>query len=402
MPRVLSRVLTDLKVRALKPRAKPYKVRDGEGLLLKVAPSGSRYWIFEFQHGGKKRELHLGKYPLTSLAVAREKAQEARAQVLEGLDPREEKASAKARRAAEEAETFERAAWEWWGTQEGRVAPSTAKQQRRRLEVDVLPLVGALKLKELTAPGLVRALEPLGKRGAETLKRAAVIVRAVCQWAVLRGLLTADPSSVLSKAFPAPKVEHRRAPVEPRVVGSILRALDAMEALGGGVAQCAARLLPLVVCRPGELRAARWEDFNLDEAIWRYRVPKTNTDHFVPLSRQALAILEEARLWSGGSGWVFPQERNRARPMSDGTLAALYSRAGVASLIVPHGWRAVFRTLGAERLGIPDLVLEAQLAHSVPDALGRAYNRTTWAEQRREALQRWADYLDDLKRAPAL
>ncbi len=189
------------------------------------------------------------------------------------------------------------------------------------------------------------------------------------------------------------------APNEPHVVAGNLRAWDSAR-IAGPVVHCALRPHRRVAVRPGELERARWADFDLDAKDWKFKASKTGQDHIVPLSRQALAILEEERPFSGRSEWVFPNARSVVRPMSNGAMRmrANLIRIGIAQDgLVPRNGRAVFRTLGAEQCGFVDAWLEMQLAHAVSDPLGRAYNRTQWLPPQRDMMRRWADYLDALR-----
>lgn len=203
-------------------------------------------------------------------------------------------------------------------------------------------------------------------------------------------------------ALPAVAPRHMPAPTDPAEVGRLLRMLDAYD--GSPEVRAALRLLPLLFTRPGELRRMRWEEIDFAAAEWRFTASKTGAPHLVPLSRQAVAILRELEpLTRHLSGWVFASFRNHSRPISDMALTGAYRRLGIDTHaeVVPHGWRACARTLLHERLGYPPEVIEHQLAHAVPDALGTAYNRTQFLETRREMMQRWADYLDRLKAGEA-
>ena len=392
--------LTDAKARALKPKAKRYKVGDGGGLCLLVDPSGARYWRLTYRWGGKPKQIHFGRYPEVSLKEARRRAEEARALVRAGRDPKVERARLKveAVRAAEN--TFERRAREWLEAKGPGWGASHAAKMARHVERDLLPLLGRQRMDSLRACDLVEALERLRPKGGECVKRARGALEGIFRRALACGHVAADLSGALGELFPVPSGGHLTASNDPRAVGGVLRALEGLgEAGARSPVELASLLLPLVACRPGELVAARWEEIDWGAGEWRFIASKTRAPHFVPLSRQALALLEAARAAGHGApgAWVFPSEKGG--PIVTGSLNKCLRRAGVSpKVLTSHGWRSVFRTLGAEVLGIPEHVLEAQLGHKVPDALGRAYNRTTWREQRRAALQEWADYLDKVKR----
>jgi integrase len=221
----------------------------------------------------------------------------------------------------------------------------------------------------------------------------------VIRYAVANGLAESDPTPALRGALPSVSHRHMAAPTEPEKVGEILRALDAFQ--GSPVVAAAIRLLPLLFCRPGELIAMRWADVDLEAGEWRYTVTKTKTEHLVPLSRQAIAILRDLFPLTGHlpGGWVFPGGRSPMQHLSNVAINAAYRRLGIDTKeeLTAHGWRAVARTLLHEKLGFPAEAIEHQLAHAVPDPLGRAYNRTRFLETRRKMMQAWADYLDRLR-----
>lgn len=244
-------------------------------------------------------------------------------------------------------------------------------------------------------------LRRIENRGVlETAHRAQQNIGQVIRYAIATGRAVNDPTQSLRGALPAYVPRHMAAPADdPQAVGAILRSLDAFK--GGPIVAPALRLLPYLFCRPGELRAMRWEQIDLDQAQWRYMVSKTKTDHLVPLSRQAVAILQDLHPLTGHlpGGWVFPGARSPLRPMSDAAINAAYRRLGIDTQneLTGHGWRAVARTILHERLGYEHAVIEHQLAHAVPDALGTSYNRTKFLDKRTAMMQAWADYLDRLK-----
>lgn len=391
-------VLTDAKIRNIKPQARPFNVTDGDGLFLYVQTNGSKCWRYGFRYLGKRKTLALGTYPEMSLARARELLAEARTHVAAGRDPCALKQEAKAAKKREAFETFEAVSRAWLTDNGPYWSETHRRDQARRLDKDILPLIGAKPIKEFKASELVALLRDVSKRGLETAKRTRVIIQSVFRYAVNIGVLDADPTTTLKDALKPPKPTHFAAPTDPSKVGEILRAIDA-DRIAGPIVHCALRLHPLVAVRPGELRQARWADFDFEENEWCFKASKTGQDHIVPLSRQALAILEQLKPFSfGRSEWVFPSIRSLRTPMSNGTLGASLERIGIRNdTLVPHGWRAVFRTLGRERCKFDREWLEMQLAHSVPDALGAAYNRTQWIDERRVMMQQWADYLDELK-----
>lgn len=393
-------MLTELQVRAAKPSEKLQKLTDEKGLYLAVLPSGVKSWRLKYFFAGKEKLLTLGQWPEVSLKEARRRRDEARALLSDGVDPAAQRQEQKRQAEMATEFAFETVAREWKARHLSRRSPAYAERVWSQLERFVFPVVGQRSVAEVTAAdvlSIVRRVEALNI--LETAHRVKQAIGMVMRYAIATGRAHSDPTPALRGAIPTPAVRHMAAPNEPDKVGEILRAIDAFK----GTPQVAAalRLAPLLFVRPGELRMMRWEQIDWEAREWRYRASKTGTDHVVPLSRQALAILEDLRPLTAHlpGGWVFPGGRTVTRPMSDMALNAALRRLGIDTReeLTGHGWRAVARTLLHERLGYPPEVIEHQLAHRVPDVLGRAYNRTRFLEQRREMMQRWADYLDELK-----
>ena len=390
--------LNDLKVRTAKPREKPYKLSDADGLYLLVTERGHKWWRFKYRSGGKEKLLSLGTYPEISLADARERRDEARKQIAHKIDPA---ALRKAQRQAEteEKETFELVAREWHTT----FTPSwTARHGATilsRLNHDLIPWLGSRPIKEIKAPELLSVLRRAESRGAlELAHRLRAIAGQVFRYAVATGKAERDPSGDLRGAIPPPKVKHHAAITDPKEVAPLLRALDGYE--GGFVVKCALRLAPLLFVRPGELRHAEWAEINLDEGVWNIPASKMKMKqaHIVPLCSQAIRILKELQEYTGAGRYAFPSVRTHARPMSENTVNAALRHAGYdKDTMTGHGFRAMARTILDEVLQVRPDFIEHQLAHAVRDPNGRAYNRTAHLAERRKMMQRWADYLDELK-----
>ncbi len=238
----------------------------------------------------------------------------------------------------------------------------------------------------------------IDERGARyTAHKVKSEISQILRFAIATGRAERDPCPDLRGALPAAKEQHHAAITNPREVGELLRAFDGFS--GTFPVKCALLLSPLLFVRPGELRKARWEEFDLARGEWRYRVSKTNTDHLVPLARQAVAILHDLHALTGHGEYLFPGGRNPRQPMSDAAVNAALRRMGydTRTEITGHGFRAMARTILAEELHIKPEVIEHQLAHRVPDTLGSAYNRTKFIKERVAMMQAWADYLDALK-----
>ena len=389
--------LTDTAIRNLQPKEKPFKVFDERGLFIIVMPTGGKWWRLKYRFNGKDKQLSLGVYPDVSLKTARKRRDEARERVAEDIDPSAHRKAQKSVRADRAANSFEIVAREWFEKYSPSWAANHGPRIIRRLERDIFPYMGARPIAEIKAQDLLAVIRRIESRGVlETAHRALATCGQIFRYAVATGRAERDPSPDLRGALTPVKGEHFAAVTDPKKVGELLRALDAYE--GSLVVQCALRLAPLVFVRPGELRAAQWADIDLDAAEWRYTVSKTETEHIVPLAKQAVVILQEIRGLTGDGQYVFPSGRSRKRPMSDNAILAAMRRMGISKEEMSgHGFRAMARTIMDEVLGIRTDLIEHQLAHAVRDPNGRAYNRTAHLPERRKMMQQWADYLDKLR-----
>jgi integrase len=392
-------MLTDTSIRNAKPSDRPRKLTDEKGLHLLVTPAGGKLWRMQYRFEGKQKLLSFGAYPETSLAAAREQREEARKLIVNGVDPGEVKRVQKIARREREANTFEAVAGRWFEKWKAGVSASTSEDQWERLAKHIMPALGQTPVADIDAPRVLAALRPLEDRGTgDTLRKCKTVISQIMDFAIQHGQAKHNPVPSLKGAFKATPVKHMAAIIDPVRLGQLLRDI---EHYPGSPSVCAAlKLLPLVFVRPGELRAARWADIDLDKAEWKYIASKTRTEHHVPLSRQAVAILEALYPMTGHdkTGWVFPGQRP-GRSLSNAALNAALRTMGydTQAEMTGHGFRATARTLLSETLGFDPLVIEHQLAHAVPDTLGRAYNRTKYLPQRKAMMQSWADYLDRLK-----
>lgn len=389
--------LTDTEVRKTKATDKPVRLFDGGGLYLEISPTGGKLWRMKYRHNGKEKLLALGKYPEVSLAEARGRRDEARKFLANGSDPGEVKKEQNAEKVAQEANTFEAVAREWFAKHAPNWATSHADKIIKRLENDVFPWIGGRPIAEISPPEILAVLQRIERRGAlDTAHRAHQNCGQIFRFAVVTGRALRDICSDLRGALPPAKHENFPSITDPAMVGELLRAIDGFR--GTFIVQCALRLAPLFFVRPGELRKAEWKDFDFDKIEWRYFVTKTKTDHLVPLASQALSILRELHGLTGQGKHVFPG-RDPHKCMSDAAINAALRRMGydTKTEITGHGFRAMARTILHQELGIAPEVIEHQLAHRVPDALGTAYNRTKFLKERRIMMQTWADYLDKLK-----
>jgi len=388
--------LTDVKVRTTKSQEKAYKLSDEKGLFLYVTSSGGKYWRLKYRYQGKEKLLALGVYPDVSLAFAREQRDDARKLLASDIDPGEHRKVMKTATADRAANSFELVAREWFVKHSQNWVASHADKIIRRLERDIFPWLGAKPIAEITAPDLLAVLRRIENRGAiETAHRAMGNCGQVFRYAVATGRAERDPSQDLKGALPPVKGTHFAAQTNPQQFAELLRTINSYE--GTLTVCCALRLAPLVFVRPGELRHAEWASIDFEKEEWRYIVTKTNTPHVVPLSTQAMAILQELHPLTGSGRYVFPSARSIHRPMSDNAILAALRRLGVSKEEASgHGFRATARTLLDEVLGVRPDFIEHQLAHAVRDPNGRAYNRTAYLPERKKMMQDWADYLDSI------
>jgi integrase len=389
--------LTDTAIRKTKPTDKPFKVADEKGLFLLVAPTGGKLWRMKYRFEGKEKLLSFGPYPDMPLIRAREKRDEARKLLADGIDPGEHLKAVKATKTERAANSFEVVAREWYGKFSPNWAEHHGDRILRRFERDIFPWIGGRPIAEIKAPELLAVVRRIESRGAlETAHRALANCGQVFRYAIATGRAERDIAPDLRGALPPVKPDNFAAVTDPAKVAVLLRTLDGYQ--GTLAVACALRLAPLVFVRPGELRKAVWADIDLDAAEWCYHVTKTDSEHIVPLATQAVATLRELHALTGDGEYVFPGARTNGRPMSDNAILAAMRRLGIAKdEMSGHGFRAMARTILDEVLGVrPDLI-EHQLAHAVKDPNGRAYNRTAHLPERRKMMQQWADYLDKLK-----
>lgn len=390
--------LNDVAVRKAKPEIKPYKMADGGGMYLEVMPNGSKYWRLKYRYGGKEKRLALGVYPDVSLSLARDRRDDARKLLAQDIDPGKNRKATKAAKSLNAENSFEVIAREWLASHMKSKAASHRDKVIRRFELYLFPWIGSKPIADITAPQVLEAVKRIEKLGiAETAHRALQTCGQVFRYAVQTGRAIRDVTADLKGALPPTTTKHMASFTEPKEVAELLRAIDGFS--GTFTVQCALRLAPLVFVRPSELRMARWADIDLDAGEWRYRVSKTKTDHLVPLPTQAVQILRELHPLSGHGEYVFQGGHSPLRPMSESAINAALKRMGydTKTQITGHGFRAMARTILHERLDVDPHIIEHQLAHKVPDALGAAYNRTKFIEQRKLMMQLWADYLDKLK-----
>lgn len=390
--------LTDVKIKQAKPRDKSYKLSDERGLYLEIAPSGGKWWRFKYRFHNKEKRISLGVYPDVSLAAARERRDEARRLLANGIDPSQHRQATKQAKAGLLENGFETVTREWHAKQLKVWSASHADKVIRRFERDVFPWVGSRPIADITAPELLKVLRRIEGRALETAHRAMQTCGQVFRYAIATGRAEYDITAGMRGALPPWKPEHFPSITDPTKIGPLLR--DIYSYRGALPVQSALRLAPLVFVRPGELRLAEWSEFDMEEALWVVPAARTKMrrDHIVPLARQALEILLDLRPLTGEGKYVFAG-RAPDKPLSENTLNTALRRMGYSTKgeITAHGFRAMARTVLDEVLRFPPDVIEHQLAHAVRDPLGRAYNRTSHLAERKRMMQEWANYLDGLR-----
>lgn len=330
--------LTVKAVEAAKPKNAVYRVGDGDGLYLEIPPKGAKRWRYRFRFGGKENMLSLGTYPDVTLKDARDKRDEMRLRLNKGTNPAE--ARKEERAAAAGLDSFEAIAREWHEKFKDTWTPEHAANKLSSLERDVFPWIGQDQAKTITAPDLLPLLRRVEERGAlETAHRLRGILGSIFRYAIATARAFHDPAADLKGALPPCKRKHFATITKPTEIGALLNTIDGYK--GGHVTRCALRLAPLTFARPGELRGAEWSEIDLDAAEWRIPAEKMKRGrvHVIPLSTQALAILQDLHPMTSSGRFVFPGVRSSARPMSENTVnAALRSLGVTKDQFTGHGF----------------------------------------------------------------
>lgn len=389
--------LKDVTVRSIKPKERAYKLADEKGLFLFVKPNGSKSWRFKYRFAGKEKLLSIGLYPEVSLAYARDVRDKARKLLIEKIDPALTKQASKRAAKLTAENSFESIAREWYIKHSSKWTPSHGERIIRRLEKDIFPWLGRRPIIEITAEELLNTLRRIESRGAiETAHRAHQNCGQIFRYAIATGRAERDVSINLRGALPPTKKSHHASIIKPQAIGELLRAISDYQ--GYFVTKCALRLAPLVFVRPGELRKAEWSEFNFEISEWRIPAEKMKmrVTHIVPLSTQAISILEELRPLTGDGKYIFPSIRSPKRPMSENTVLAALRRLGYSKAeMTGHGFRSMAATLLNEQGWNRDAI-ERQLAHAERNNVRAAYNYAEYLPERRKMVQHWADYLDEL------
>ncbi len=393
--------LSDAQIKNAKPQEKDYKLMDGFGLFLLITPTNGKLWRFDYRFDNKRKMLALGAYPSVTLAESRQRREDAKKLLANGIDPGAMKKTLKSTGKELAANTFEVIARQWHlkFSAAGKWSPTHAADIMHRLEKDIFPPLGSRPISEIKPKELLNVLERIASRGAlDSAHRLRHHCGMIFRYAIVHEYAERDIAADLRGALPPVKGGHHAAATTPKDLAPILRSIDDFN--GSFIVKSALQLLPLVFCRPGELRAAEWSEINFDDFIWEIPAErmKMKQPHIVPLSRQAIAILKELQPLTGYGRYLFPCHRSPLRCMSNNALNAGLRRLGFTKEeATAHGFRASARTILDEVLKVRPDFIEHQLSHSVRDALGTAYNRTSHLDERKKMMQTWADYLGNLK-----
>ena len=392
--------LSTAKIQNATAQKKTVRLFDGRGLYLEIAPTGSRWWRFKYRFAGKEKRISLGVYPDVGLKKARDRRDEMRKLVADGIDPSAARKQQKLMALDAAANTFEAVAREWFEKHSANWEASYSVKLLARLEANIFPWLGDRPIRDIKPPELLSVLRRVESRGVlETAHRLMNYCGNIYRYAVATGRAERDISSDLRGALPPSTPQHHASVTDPEGVAALLRAIDGYR--GSNVTRYALQLAPLVFVRPGELRKAEWSEIDLEAGEWR--IPpgrmKMKTKHIVPLSSQAVAILRALQPLTGKGHYVFPGARSRERCMSENTVNGALRRLGWSgSEMTGHGFRSMASTLLNEQGWNRDAI-ERQLAHTERNSIRAAYNYAEHLPERRRMMQAWSDYLHTLKKA---
>ena len=404
MPKLVA-PLTDVQVRNAKSKDKPYKLFDGRGLYLEVMPTGSKLWRMKFkQANGKEGRLSFGSYPEVSLTAARAKRAEMRELKAKDIDPAQARRLEKLQRAAAASNTFEAIARQWHANKREAWKENTAKDAINRLEKDVFPLIGKRPITEIDAPLMLDVLRRVEQRGAlEIAARLGQLCSQIFRYAIASGFAKYNPVPDLRGAL-KPRIKGHHAAITTDELPEFLRVLEKNEARMYTPTRILMRLMMLVFVRTSELIETPWSEIDLENEQWvipwqrmkmgKKKVNPRKVDHHVNMPRQGWELLRELHTITGRSKYLFPNQRDHEKPVSNGAILAALKRMGYGGKHTGHGFRALAMGVIKERLGYRHEVVNRQLAHMSGDAYGEAYDRAEFLEERRTMMQQYADYLD--------
>lgn len=391
--------LTDTEIRKAKAKGEPYRISDGGGLYLLVTPPGGKLWRWKYRFDGREKLMSFGSYPDVPLSLARERHTEARKLLATGRDPMAER---KAEKAAAD-DSFQSIARVWLEHWQDGKSPRHAAYVKRRMEADILPCLGARPIAAIEAPELVAMAKAIEKRGARDIaKRALETTGQVFRYAIAHGYARRNPASEIRPSDilkSSRKVNYAR--VDAKELPGLLRAIEVYQ--GTHVTRLALKLMALTFVRTSELIGATWAEFDLEAARWDIPAErmKMRTPHIVPLSKQALDVLDTLQTLTGKSDWLFPGDRSTKKPMSNNTILKALERMGYKGCMTGHGFRGLASTILHEQ-GHPHEHIELQLAHAPRNAVSAAYNHALYLEPRGKMMREWADFLEHTQRGGKL
>jgi integrase len=391
--------LTDTEIKKAKAKEKAYSLNDSGGLYLWITPAGGRLWRWAYRFDRREKLMSLGKYPIVSLAMARERHTGARKLLATGIDPMAQRKVEKTAEKVAVENSFQSVSTQWiehW--QEGK-SPRHVDSVRRRMAADILPCLGARPIAEIEAPELVAMANAIQDRGARDIaKRALETVGQVFRYGIAHGYAKRNPATEIRPSDilkSTPKNNYAR--IDAKELPALLRRIEVYQ--GKQVTRLAMKLMAMTFVRTTELIEAKWTEFDLENARWDIPAErmKMRTPHIVPLARQALEVLEMLRELSGNSEWLFPGDQNAAQPMSNNTILAALKRMGYKGRMTGHGFRGLASTILHEQ-GYAHDHIELQLAHAPRNAVSAAYNHALYLEPRTRMMRDWADFLERTQR----
>lgn len=390
--------LTDIKCKSAASKEKPYKLADGGGMFLDVRPNGSKYWRLKYRLHGKEKLLSLGVYPEVSLAKAREKRKDARDLIAGGIDPSLDKQKKKTLDKDKSQNTFEAVAREWYENRKSRWSERYAKGVITRLENDIFPEIGDYPITDIEPPILLQAIRKIENRKAHELaKRQLQKCGEIFRYAIACGKCVRDPSRDIGGALTPVKKGHFAA-IDVKELPEFLHVLERNDARLYRNTQNAIRLIMLTFVRTSELINARWDEIDLEAKVWVIPAErmKMRKEHIVPLSRQAIAILEDQKEIAGHWPLVFPSSVRPKQAISNNTILGAIKRLGYQGRMTGHGFRALAMSSIKQELGYRHEVVDRQLAHMPRNKIDAAYDRAQFLDERTKMMQEWADYIDAL------
>jgi len=391
--------LTNLKIQTAKPMAKPYRLPDGKGLFLWITPVGGKGWRWKYRFEGAEKLMTLGQYPEISLADARERLTVGRKRLADGVDPMADRKAEKTAAETSATNSFKTVAALWLEHWHEGKSHRHVDYVKRRMETDILPCLGSRPIAEIEAPELVAMAKVIQDRGARDIaKRSLETTGQIFRYAIAHGYTRRNPASEIRPSDvlkTAHKVNYAR--LDAKEFPQLLRAIEVYQ--GTAVTRLAMKLIALTFVRTSELIEAKWSEFDTEAARWDIPAErmKMRSPHIVPLSTQALEVLELLRPLTGSTVWLFPGDRNTTKPMSNNTILQALKRMGYKGRMTGHGFRGLASTILHEK-GYGHEHIELQLAHAPRNAVSAAYNHALYLEPRAKLMQDWADYLEQTQR----